>query len=80
LKKSVFGDVLTVLLLAASIGHGAALRLQGMRHRSPEFGSRPRPLSASIPGKGWFTYFRVYGPKKPTFDGTWKPGDFEEVK
>jgi len=34
----------------------------------------------TIPGKGWFAYFRVYGPEQPAFDGTWKPGDFEEVK
>jgi hypothetical protein len=32
------------------------------------------------PGKGWFTYFRIYGPGAPAFDGSWKPGDFEEVK
>ncbi|MNZ44802.1 hypothetical protein D3C78_624390 [compost metagenome] len=31
------------------------------------------------PGKGWFTYFRIYGPEKAAFDGTWKPGDFEQV-
>jgi hypothetical protein len=34
----------------------------------------------TIPGKGWFTYFRIYGPGTPAFDGSWKPGDFEEVK
>jgi hypothetical protein len=34
----------------------------------------------TIPGKGWFTYFRIYGPAAPAFDGSWKPGDFEEVK
>ena len=34
----------------------------------------------TIPGRGWFVYFRIYGPKEPAFDGTWKPGDFEEVK
>ena len=34
----------------------------------------------TIPGKGWFAYFRIYGPQAPAFDGTWKPGDFEEVK
>ena len=28
-------------------------------------------------GKGWFTYFRIYGPEAPAFDGSWKPGDFE---
>ena len=34
----------------------------------------------TTPGKGWFVYFRIYGPGLPAFDGTWKPGDFEEVK
>lgn len=34
----------------------------------------------TIPAKGWFTYFRIYGPQEAAFDGTWKPGDFEEVK
>jgi hypothetical protein len=32
------------------------------------------------PGKGWFAYLRIYGPEAPAFDGSWKPGDFEEVK
>ena len=34
----------------------------------------------TIPGKGWFVYFHIYGPEQPAFDGSWKPGDFEEVK
>jgi hypothetical protein len=34
----------------------------------------------TIPGKGWFAYMRIYGPEKAAFDGSWKPGDFEEVK
>ncbi len=34
----------------------------------------------TAPGKGWFVYFRIYGPKGPAFDGSWKPADFEEVK
>jgi hypothetical protein len=34
----------------------------------------------TIPGRGWFVYFRIYGPQGPAFDGKWKPGDFEEVK
>ncbi|MET0530645.1 MAG: DUF1214 domain-containing protein, partial [Microvirga sp.] len=33
----------------------------------------------TIPDKGWFVYFRIYGPEKAAFDGTWRPGDFEEV-
>lgn len=32
------------------------------------------------PGKGWFVYLRLYGPQEPAFDGSWKPGDFEELK
>jgi hypothetical protein len=36
----------------------------------------PGPIVA---GKGWFVYFRIYGPEAPAFDGTWKPGDFVEV-
>jgi hypothetical protein len=34
----------------------------------------------TVPGKGWFAYIRIYGPEQAAFDGTWKPGDFEEVK
>jgi hypothetical protein len=33
----------------------------------------------TTPGRGWFSYFRIYGPQGPAFDGSWKPGDFEEV-
>jgi len=33
----------------------------------------------TLPRKGWFAYFRVYGPTERAFDGTWKPGDFEAV-
>lgn len=33
----------------------------------------------TLPGKGWFAYIRIYGPERPAFDGSWKPGDFEEV-
>jgi hypothetical protein len=34
----------------------------------------------TIPGKGWFAYFRIYGPEQPAFDGSWKPSDFELLK
>jgi hypothetical protein len=34
----------------------------------------------TIPRKGWFVYFRIYGPQPAAFDGSWKPGDFELVK
>lgn len=35
---------------------------------------------ASVPGKGWFAIFRLYGPLEPWFDKKWQPGEFEEVK
>jgi hypothetical protein len=28
-----------------------------------------------VPGRGWFCYFRIYGPGQAAFDGTWRPGD-----
>jgi hypothetical protein len=34
----------------------------------------------TMPGKGWNTLLRLYGPLEPWFDKTWKPGDFELVK
>jgi hypothetical protein len=34
----------------------------------------------TIPGKGWFILFRLYGPLQPWFDKTWKLPDIEEVK
>ena len=30
------------------------------------------------PGKGWFAYFRIYGPEEAAFNKSWKPGDFEQ--
>jgi len=34
----------------------------------------------TIPGTGWFAWLRLYGPEGPAFDGSWRPGDFEEMK
>jgi hypothetical protein len=34
----------------------------------------------TIPGKGFFLYFRFYGPLEAYFDKTWKPGDPELVE
>jgi hypothetical protein len=33
----------------------------------------------TVPGKGWFTLFRFYGPLEKFFDKTWKPDDIVEV-
>jgi hypothetical protein len=34
----------------------------------------------TVPGKGWFTLVRFYGPLKPYFKKTWKPSDIERVE
>ena len=34
----------------------------------------------SVPGKGWFAIFRLYGPLEPWFDKTWRLGEIELVK
>ena len=34
----------------------------------------------TVPGKGWFSLIRLYGPGQSFFDRTWKPGDFEKTK
>jgi len=33
----------------------------------------------TTPGKGWFTYLRLYGPEAPYFEKTWIPGDAEKL-
>ncbi len=34
----------------------------------------------TIPGKGWFVAFRMYGPEQAWIDKTWRPGEIELVK
>ena len=34
----------------------------------------------TIPGKGWNTILRLYGPLEPWYDKTWQPGEIELVK
>ncbi|WP_054812966.1 DUF1214 domain-containing protein [Nocardia arizonensis] len=33
----------------------------------------------TVPGRGWFAYLRVYGPRRAAFEGTWRPGDFRRT-
>jgi hypothetical protein len=33
----------------------------------------------TIPDKGWFAYFRIYGPEAAAFDGTWRLPDFDRT-
>jgi len=34
----------------------------------------------TVPGKGFWLILRLYGPMKPWFDKTWRPGKIELVK
>lgn len=34
----------------------------------------------TVPGEGWFTYFRFYAPTQPYFDRTWQLPDIVKVK
>jgi hypothetical protein len=34
----------------------------------------------SVPGKGWNTMLRLYGPLEPWFDKTWRPGEIEHER
>lgn len=38
-----------------------------------------RPWVKTLPGKGWWSAFRIYGPLAPAFDGTWKLNDITRV-
>ena len=33
----------------------------------------------TVPGKGWFSIIRLYGPLEPWFDKTWRPGEIERL-
>lgn len=33
----------------------------------------------TVPGHGWFTYLRIYGPAEEVFDDDWRPGDYVRV-
>jgi hypothetical protein len=33
----------------------------------------------TVPGRGFFTIVRLYGPDQPYFDNTWKPNDIEKL-
>ncbi len=34
----------------------------------------------TVPGRGWFSYFRLYGPKQEHFDHSWVLPDFEKTE
>jgi hypothetical protein len=40
---------------------------------------RERNWIATVPGKGWFTFFRFYGPEPAVFDKSWGLTDIERI-
>ena len=49
------------------------------------FGPSPPEGKASnwiqtVPGKGWFAILRLYGPLKPWFEKTWRPGEISSIR
>jgi hypothetical protein len=73
--------------------HQAALRslieltpeaLADASHVELNFGPQQPPNTdgrwiQTSPGRGWFVYFRIYGPDSPAFDGTWQLPDFDPL-
>jgi hypothetical protein len=47
--------------------------------KPPKRGSKKNWIK-TVPGEGWFTYFRFYAPTQPYFDGTWQLPDIKKVK
>jgi len=45
---------------------------------NPPEGTQGRWIKTT-PDRGWFVYFRIYGPDAPAFDGSWRLPDFQAV-
>ena len=45
----------------------------------PEPPSGARNWLTTVPGRGWFSLYRFYGPTQRFFDGAYKPGDFVRI-
>ena len=45
----------------------------------PKSPGKGKTWLATLPGKGFFVIFRLYGPKQAFFDRTWKPNDVEKA-
>ncbi len=49
-------------------------------HIGPDNPDKAPNFIKTVPGKGWFSLFRFYGPTQDFFDRKYKVGDFEKVK
>jgi hypothetical protein len=81
-------DTQTRSLLQTDNPYPTLSSLTGTVQKNPDgstdlfFGPKPPEGHESnwiqtIPGKGWFTMLRLYGPLEPWFDKTWRPGEIE---
>lgn len=46
----------------------------------PEAPAQKANWIQTLPGKGWNTILRLYGPLESWFAKTWRPGEIEEVR
>lgn len=80
-------DAETRSQLDAPSGNAALRSLFELRDRSdgnavevtfsPEAPADESAWMQTVPGHGWFVYFRIYGPDQPAFDGSWSLPDFQ---
>jgi hypothetical protein len=61
-----------------------SLTVYDARTRSENFGPELPPDGVddgrwiqTLPGVGWFVYFRIYGPERPAFNREWQLPDFQ---
>ena len=45
----------------------------------PSDAAKAKNWVKTVPGEGWFTYFRLYAPTQPYFDRTWELNDIRKV-
>ncbi len=72
-------------VVGGRLGYEAVEQILGEGCATPDRrAAHPRGMEnnwvQTIPGRGWNTLFRRYGPLEPWFEKTWRPGDPELVK
>jgi hypothetical protein len=83
-------DALTRSEIDTDLGHAALRSLFELReeydpHLELYFGPKApaggeRRWIKTIPGRGWFAYFRLWGPEHAGVDHSWRPGDFVPIR
>ena len=47
---------------------------------APSYPTTHKGAGSNHPGRGWFVYFRIYGPERSAFDGNWQLPDFDPIQ